>query len=126
MTRPSPVALEQAMERLAGGAKRTGRSVRGVARWGHNTTCTLNNAMFAARVDGDRLLAGTSYEADFGQSPFAIARGERVERIGRANGYEVTFGLLQASFGFSIPEAIPLDLRSGFPRNGQGLAQRAT
>ena len=72
------------MDRLAGSAKRTGRSVRSVSRWSHNTGCGLNNAMFAARVDADRLLDGTSVAQEFGQSPFAIARGARVEAIGRA------------------------------------------
>src|SRR5207248_11650797 len=93
-------AAAEAMNELAGTAKRTGRSVRGVAQWAHNQRCATNNAMFAARVDNDRLLAGTAYAREFGQSPFAIARGARVEAIGRANSYAVTVELLRKHFGF--------------------------
>ncbi|MFY9930823.1 MAG: hypothetical protein WAK82_22755 [Streptosporangiaceae bacterium] len=46
--------------------------------------CTTNNVMFAARVDGDVMLARTEMALDFWLSPFAIQRGNRVEQIGRA------------------------------------------
>src|SRR5690349_20239570 len=100
------VSADQGTDALAGGAARTGRSVRGVARWAHNTGCGVNNAMFAARVDSDKLLRGTTYEVEFGQSPFAIARGARVEAIGRRENYKVTFELLREHFGFAVPEVV--------------------
>ena len=127
MTAPmSEAAVTTAMDALAGDTRhRTGRSVRGVARWAHNQRCPTNNAMFAARIDADRLLTGTQLAMDFGQPPFALARGARVEQIGRANSYAVTVELLRTHFGFGIDEVIPLDLRRGFPKNNVGLARRA-
>ena len=118
-------ATEEAMDALAGGADRTGRSVRGVARWSHNTGCGMANAMYAARVDSDKLLKDTVYEAEFGQSPFAIARGARVEAIGRRDNYKVTFDLLKEHFGFAVPEVVPLDMRHGYAKNNQGMQKRA-
>jgi hypothetical protein len=115
-----------AMDRLAGDSRhRTGRSVRGVARWAHNQGCPTNNAMFAARIDADHLLTDTELGMDFGLSPFALARGERVERIGRANAYAVTVDLLRRHFGFGIEEVVSLDLRHRFPKNNIGLMKRA-
>jgi hypothetical protein len=124
-TQLSAEAVAGAMDVLAGNAPRTGRSVRGVAQWAHNQQCPTNNAMFAARVDGDRLLKGTTYAPEFGQSPFALTRGARVESIGRANSYAVTVDLLRKHFGFGIEEVIPLDLRHGFALNHQGMEKRA-
>jgi len=108
---------------LAGNAKRTGRSVRGVARWGHNPGCGTNNAAFAARVDLDHLLTGTDYAVEFGQSRFAIARGQRVERIARENDYVKTFEVLDEAFGHD-PGRVTLDLRTGFAVGNPGLDKR--
>jgi hypothetical protein len=118
-------SLKNGMNIIAGTARRTGRSVRGVARWSHNQRCPTNNAMFAARIDADRLLEGTAFSMEFGLSPFAIARGARVEQLGRANSYAVTVDLLRTHFGYGIDEVVPLDLRHGFPRNDRGMAARA-
>ena len=113
------------LDQLAGSAARTGRSVRGVARWAHNTACGTNNAAFAARVDLDRLLTGTTLEAEFGQSRFAIARGQRVERIGRENNYEKTFDVLDEAFGYPEDARIALDMRSGHGFGNRALDARA-
>ncbi|MFZ6005761.1 MAG: hypothetical protein ACOYXM_17695 [Actinomycetota bacterium] len=110
---------------LAGGAKRTGRSVRGIAQWAHNTGCGTNNAAFAARVDLDQLLKGTPLEAEYGQSRFAIARGQRVERIGRDNNYEKTFEVLDEAFGYPDDGRIALDMRRGHGFGNDALDARA-
>lgn len=110
---------------LAGGAKRTGRSVRGVAQWAHNTGCGTNNAAFAARVDLDQLLRDTAFEAEYGQSRFAIARGSRVERIGRENDYEKTFEVLDEAFGYPDDGRIALDMRHGYGFGNAALDARA-
>lgn len=112
------------LDLLAGGARRTGRSVRGVAQWAHNTACGTNNAAFAARVDLDRLLEGTELQPEFGQSRFAIARGARVERIGRDNDYQATFEVLDAAFGYPGARAT-LDLRRGYGFGNAALEARA-
>jgi hypothetical protein len=123
--RLSPEAVADAMDALAGKAPRTGLSVRGVARWAHNQRCPTNTAMFAAHVDGDRLLRGTSDAPEFGQSPFALARGSRVEFIGRKDDYAVTADLLRTHFGFGNGNVVSLDLRHGYAPNRQGMEKRA-
>jgi hypothetical protein len=109
------------MADLRGRLRARGASVRATEKWGHYQRCNTNNAMFAARVDADDLLRKTDLAVDFGLSPFAIQRGNRVEQIGRANGYAVTIDLLRSDFGFGIDEVVPLDLRHGFPKNEQGM-----
>jgi hypothetical protein len=126
MTRmASPDAVDMAMDALAGTARRSGRSVRGIAKWSHNQRCPTNHAMFAARVDDDYLLTGTEYAPEFGQSPFALARGARVEEIGRRDAYAVTVALLREHFGYGIAEVVPLDLRHQFSYDMGGLRRRA-
>jgi hypothetical protein len=117
----SDEALATAMADLRGRLRARGASVRATEKWGHYQRCNTNNAMFAARVDVDDLLRKTDLAVDFGLSPFAIQRGNRVEQIGRANGYAVTIDLLRSDFGFGIDEVVPLDLRHGFPKNEQGM-----
>jgi len=113
------------LDLLAGGAKRTGRSVRDVSRWGHNPGCGTNNAAFAARVDLDRLLEGTELAAEYGQSRFAIARGQRVERIGRQDDYEKTFEVLDDAFGYPESGRATLDMRTGYGFGNAALDARA-
>jgi hypothetical protein len=117
----SDEALATAMADLRERLRARGLSVRATEKWGHNQRCNTNNAMFAARVDADDLLRKTDLAVDFGLSPFAIQRGNRVEQIGRANGYAVTIDLLRTNLGFGIDEVAPLDLRHGFPKNEQGM-----
>lgn len=124
MTRSSGRA-EAVAAALAGGARRTGLSVRGVARWSHNQKCGTNNAMFAAGIDSDRLLVGTSVAPAFGQGPSAIARGARVEAIARRNAYAVTVAILREKLGFATRDVITLDLRHGYPPNRRGMELRA-
>src|SRR5688572_11784109 len=121
---PAHTSVENAMDDLAGTAPRLGRSVREISRWSHNTKCGTNNAMFAARLDGDRLLLQTTYEPEFGQSVFAIARGARAESRARANSYGETFSLLREHFGYGVTEVVARDLRHGFQKNNVGLGQR--
>lgn len=116
--------VDNTLNELAGGARQTGRSVSGVAKWAHNTACGLNNAAFAARVDLDRLLEGTPDAPEFGQSRFAIARGQRVERIGREKEYEKTFEILDDVFGYP-EERVAKDLRHGFGFGDKALDKRA-
>jgi hypothetical protein len=117
----SDEALATAMADLRERLRARGLSVRATEKWGHNQRFNTNNAMFAARVDADGLLRKTDLAVDFGLSPFAIQRGNRVEQIGRANRYAVTIDLLRTNFGFGIDEVVPLDLRHGFPKNEQGM-----
>jgi len=104
---------------------KTGRSVRGLARWAEVSKCATAGAAYAARADDNRLLAGTQFEAEFGQSPTAIARGARVEAIGRRNSYAVTIALLREHFDFEVTEVVPADLRHDYQKNRNGMIKRS-
>lgn len=80
---------EQHIGDLRGRAPRKRRSVRTLAAFGQNPSCGLATLAFAAEVDLDVYLADTQYEAPFGQSPFAITRGNRFEAKVKDNDYWV-------------------------------------
>ena len=127
---PDPLGsrAEAAEQTLADGLParaKTGRSVRGLARWAEVSKCATAGAAYAARADDNRLLAGTQFEAEFGQSPTAIARGARVEAIGRRNSYAVTIALLREHFDFEVTEVVPADLRHGYQKNRNGMIKRS-
>src|SRR5262245_20344356 len=89
----------QRLEALAGKAPRRAADVRTLARFAANSDCRLAVVGFAARVNLDRLLEGTRFEAPFGQSAFAFRRGTRFEGRLRENGYAPMLDLLRAHLG---------------------------
>lgn len=121
----STEAIDVAMEALAEGAPRTGRSVRGLSRWAHNPRCGVNNLAFAARVDLDKLLAGTEWAAPYGEGPFARRRGSRVEELARRDNYAAMSRVLREALGPPIDEVVARNLRRGFARGNEGLKKRA-
>lgn len=72
--------LLAALERVRGSAPERSPSVRVLAAFAGNPDCGLARLAFAARVDLDRLLAGTEFAPPVGQSPYAFARGRQFER----------------------------------------------
>ena len=67
------------LQTIRGEAPRRTPSVRTLAAYAQHTDCNLATLGFAAGVDFDRLLKDTPYQAPFGQSPFAFARGLQFE-----------------------------------------------
>jgi hypothetical protein len=122
---PSQSDPLQRLETLAGKAPRRAADVRALARFAATSECRLAAVGFAARVDFDRLLEGTRFEAPFGQSPFAFRRGNRFEGRLRANAYAPMLGLLQAHLGHGIRDARVANLREGFEKSYRGMAARA-
>jgi hypothetical protein len=120
------VEIEASLDRLAGSASRLGWSVRGLSKWSDNTRCGTAAAAFAARVDLDKLMDGTTFAMEVGQSPFMITRGKMVERLVRENGYAQLIPILREELGFASDEVAARDLRQGFPPNTEGFVRRAT
>jgi hypothetical protein len=110
---------------LAAGAPTRSPTIRVLAAFASNADCNLASLGFAAGVDFDRLLKGTSYEAPFGQSPFAFSRGLNFERSLREGGYGSVFALLRESMGFEIADARVVSLREGYPPNRHGMIMRS-
>ena len=80
--------LSMQVDALRGCAPRQTPTVRVLAAFSRHTTCGLAAAGFAAGVDFDRLLAGTEVAMDYGQSPFAFARGKTFEALLARDEYE--------------------------------------
>lgn len=117
---------DDALASLAGsGARRTGRSVQQLVKWAANPTCGTSSAMFAARVDSDHLVRGSRWAQEYGQSPAAMRRGARVERIARDDNYKVTAQLAREHLGFSDDDVTAVSLRTGFSPNRVGMIARA-
>jgi hypothetical protein len=76
-------------------------------------------------VDFDRLLAGTRFEAPFGQSPFAFRRGTRFEGRLREDAYAPMLDLLGTHLGSDLRGGRVANLREGFAKSYQGMAARA-
>jgi hypothetical protein len=80
---------------------------------------------FSASVNFDRLLAGTRFQAPFGQSPFAIGRGLAFEKLLRADNYAAVRTLFCALHGFPASGARVVNLREGYPKDCTAMRQRA-
>lgn len=82
-----------------GTAPSAGNNSREVAKYIATGRCPTRGLCLAAGVSTDRLLRGTRYEVPFGQSPFAIQRGRKVEEVARANDAEAIRLRAEAEFG---------------------------
>jgi hypothetical protein len=97
------------------------RSVAALAAFTEVAECPTARAAFTQGVDLDRLLAGTGYDAAFGQSEYAFARGTRFEAIvkgDRGSGvcsYGPMLELLRDELGFDISQARAANLRAIHP-----------
>lgn len=97
------------------------RSVAALAAFTEVAGCPTARAAFTQGVDLDRLLVGTGYDAAFGQSEYAFARGTRFEAIvkGDRGGGVCSYGpmleLLRDELGFDISQARAANLRSLHP-----------
>lgn len=114
-----------ALDRVRGRAPSVNPNVRRLAAFANVHSCPTAAVAFAARVDTNRVLAGTSMQVPFGQSPFAIGRGVAFEallrRYGHAELRRVLTDGLRTDFSFAAIE----NLREGFPPNRTGMAMRA-
>ncbi len=113
------------LEALRGDAPRRSSNVRELARFAANSTCNLANVGFAARVDFDRLLAKTRFQAPFGQSPFAFRRGNRFEEMLRKDGHAPLLKLLGETLHYDVRGATVANVREGFPRTADRMEKRA-
>jgi hypothetical protein len=84
---------------IRGNARLRSPSVRALASYASHADCNLATLGFAAGIDFDQLLAGTPYQAQFGQSPFAFSRGLAFERMIAKHGYAATLNLLRTEMG---------------------------
>ncbi|MEU4218189.1 hypothetical protein [Actinoplanes sp. NPDC026623] len=94
--------------RGAGVAKR--HNARTVAALAGNPGCVRRAVLDAAGVDKDKLARHVGYPAKFGQSQFAITRGNSFEAQVKANGFAELIKLLRETLELDLPEVGQTDL----------------
>lgn len=122
--RPADSAMA-VMTRIRGRAPAMRPNVRRLAAFASVHTCPTAAVAFAARVDTNRVLAGTDAQMPFGQSPFAIGRGVAFEELLRRHGYAGLRQVLGEGLHEDFSVAAIENLREGYPPNHTGLAMRA-
>ncbi len=122
---PDPAAAT-ALARVRGRAPQIRANVRRLAAFANVHSCPTAAVAFAARIDTNRVLAGTSMDMPFGQSPFAIGRGVAFEALLRRHGYAELRRVLTEGLATDFSFAAVENLREGYPPNRTGLRMRAT
>jgi hypothetical protein len=114
------------LERVRGRAPVIQANVRRLAAFANVHSCPTAAVAFAARIDTNKVLAGTSMEMPYGQSPFAIGRGVAFEALLRRHGHAELRRVLTEGLGTDFSLAAIENLREGFQPNRIGLTMRAT
>src|SRR5437879_1301867 len=100
------------LERLRGAAAPKSHNARTIAALTMNPGCSRRAVMDAAGIDKERLASYVGFPARFGQSQFAITRGNVFEAQLKANGCAELLQLLRETLELPIPEASYDDLES--------------
>src|SRR5215472_2520129 len=124
-SQPDPAAAN-ALARVRGQAPGIRANVRRLAAFANVHSCPTAAVAFAARIDTNRVLAGTSMEMPFGQSPFAIGRGVAFEALLRRHGHAELRRVLTEGLQTDFSLAAIENLREGYQPNRAGLRMRAT
>jgi hypothetical protein len=98
-------STEARLDRIRGPVAPRNHNARTIAALTSNPGCTRRAVMDAAGVDKQRLAAQLGYPASFGQSRFAIGRGNAFEAQVKANGCAELLRLLREHLHLPIPEA---------------------
>jgi hypothetical protein len=100
------------LDRLRGAAVPRNHNARTIAALTSNPGCARRAVMDAAGVDKSALASQVGFPARFGQSQFAIARGNAFEAQVKANGCAELLRLLRELLDLPIPEVSYDDLES--------------
>jgi hypothetical protein len=98
-------STEAQLARIRGDVPPRNHNARTIAALTSNPGCARRAVLDAAAVDKQRLAAHLGFPASFGQSQFAIARGNAFEAQVKANGCAELLRLLRENLSLPIPEA---------------------
>jgi hypothetical protein len=101
-----------ALDRLRGAAAPLNHNARTIAALTSNPGCARRAVMDAAGIDKTALAKQVGFPARFGQSQFAITRGNAFESQVKADGCAELLRLLRELLGLPIPEVAYDDLES--------------
>lgn len=96
---------EARLARIRGRALPRSHSARTIAALASNPGCARRAILDAAGVDKQRITAYAGFPAPFGQSRFALARGNAFEAQVKADGGAELLTLLREHLNLPIPEA---------------------
>jgi hypothetical protein len=96
--------LEASLERLRGEVPARNHNARTIAALTSNPGCARRAIMDAAGIDKQRVASHAGFPAPFGQSRFAITRGNAFEAQVKADGCAELLWLLREQLGLPIPE----------------------
>jgi hypothetical protein len=124
-TQPNPAA-EAALARVRGRARTMRPNIRRLAAFASVHSCPTAAVAFAARIDSNHVLAGTTMQVPYGQSPFAIGRGVAFEALLRQHGHAELRRVLSDGLEVDFSLAAIENLREGYQPNREGLLLRAS
>jgi hypothetical protein len=96
--------LEARLDQLRGPVPARTHNARTIAALTSNPGCARRAILDAAGIDKQRLASWTGFAAPFGQSQFAITRGNAFEAQVKASGCAELLRLLRDQLGLPIPE----------------------
>ncbi|WP_020663167.1 hypothetical protein [Amycolatopsis benzoatilytica] len=104
-------APERRLDALRGPATpRVNHNARTLAALENNPRCALRAVLDASGADKSAIAAHAGYPAPFGQSSFAIARGNAFEAMVKANGCAELLRVLRETLRLTLPEVGYQDL----------------
>jgi hypothetical protein len=103
-------AVDERLDALRGSAPRLTYSARSLAALENNPRCTLRAVLDASGSDKTAIAKHAGYQAPFGQSSFAIARGNAFETMVKDNGCAEMLRVLRETLGLTLPEVGYQDL----------------
>jgi hypothetical protein len=115
------------LARLRGPVPPKRHNARTIAALTGNPGCARRAVLDAAGIDKEALARGAGFPARFGQSPFAIARGNAFEAMVKADGCAELLRLLRDVLGTDLTGAAYTDLdgSAGGPDDPDGRHVRA-
>jgi len=102
--------VEARLDRLRGRALPVSHNARTISALAANPGCPRRALLDASGTDKQKIAAHTGFPAPFGQSPFAIARGNAFEAMVKDNSADLLLALLREHIGLPIPSAHYHDL----------------
>jgi hypothetical protein len=103
-------ASDERLDALRGSAPRLTYNAMSLAALEHNPRCTLRAVLDASGSDKAAIASRVGYPAPFGQSSFAIARGNAFEAMVKANGCAELLRVLRETLQLTLPEVGYQDL----------------
>ncbi|MET9615396.1 hypothetical protein [Kitasatospora indigofera] len=102
--------VDDRLTALRGSAQHRPYNARSLAALENNPRCTLRALLDASGSDKSAIAEHAGYPSAFGQSTFALARGNAFEALVKANGYAELLHVLRETLGLTVAEAGSRDL----------------